>query len=182
RVTLQHHHAGIAAAVDPAAAGIGPVAGAAAGRLAGRLVTAGHVYLPGGAAHVVGRVAVGGRLRPLGIVVLVTILLVDLRDDAARLGLGLALPQHPGVLRPGPLLERREAEPRRRPILVLVVYRMASGQVAVRVGFVEVGPGFVGPGEVAVKADVVAEVPGNVRKRCQAVDRVAEVTAFVVAV
>ena len=59
RIALKHDHAVIAAAVDPAAAGVGPVAGAATGGFAGRLVAASHIDLPGGAAHVLGGSASG---------------------------------------------------------------------------------------------------------------------------
>src|SRR6516225_1917938 len=84
------------------------------------------------------------------------------------------------MLRPRPLLKRREAKPRRSAVLMLVVHRMVGGQMVIGVGFVQIRPGLVGPCEVAIEADVVAEVPGNVGKRTQAVGSVTEVATFIV--
>src|SRR5947208_2063650 len=138
RVAVEHDHAAVAAAVDPAAAGVGPVAGAAAGGFAGRLVAASHIDLPGGAAHVLGGSAVGVVLRPLGIVLFVAVFLIDLWNDAAGFLLLVALVEHPTMLRARPFLERREAEPFGRPILVPIVRGMIAGEVAIGIGFVEI--------------------------------------------
>ena len=54
RVTLQHGHSGVAAAVHPPAPGVRPYICAAAGGLSGRLIAASHDNLPSHAAQRVG--------------------------------------------------------------------------------------------------------------------------------
>ncbi len=69
--------------------------------------------------------------------ILVTILFVQLRYDSTRLGLLMALFQHPSMQRPIPTLKAGHAKPRGRPVLVLIMYGMAGGQMMVGVQTVE---------------------------------------------
>src|SRR5579864_1617766 len=113
RIAFEHDHAVVAPAVDPAAARVRPGAGTALGGLARSLIRARHRHLPRRAPIRVRGGAVRITWTPDRIVVLVAVLLVHLRDDAARCGLQAALVEHPLVQRTRPLLERSEPEPRR---------------------------------------------------------------------
>src|SRR5205085_5748177 len=104
-----------------------------------RLVATGHVNLPRGSPHAFGRGPVRIILCPARIMIFVAVLLVGLRDNAAGALLGRTLAQHPGVLRPRPFLKRRETEPRRRSVLMLVIDGMVGGQVMVDVAALEEG-------------------------------------------
>ena len=86
-VELEHGHGVVAAAVDPAAAGVGAPAGALVGAFAGGLVAAGEVDFPGDAGAGFGGAGRGFAVfaPALGVVVLVAVFLVDLGDDAAGL-------------------------------------------------------------------------------------------------
>src|SRR5262249_55124815 len=103
-VAFEHYHGVIAAAVDPAAAGVGPDIYAAARALARSAIGAGHSDFPSAAAQSVGRIGI--RLwRPVRIVIFVAIFFVGLRNDAAGLLLKLALLQHQCVLAARPILD-----------------------------------------------------------------------------
>src|SRR5262249_5390288 len=119
--------------------------------------------------------------RPKGVVVLVAIFLVRLRNDPPRPELNLPLLEHDLMLLAGPVLDGREAEPRRRAVLMFRFYRVAGGQVSVGVVFVDEGARLMRPLFVPVAVEVVAQVPGNVGEGAQPRQRVADVPPFVLA-
>ncbi len=116
------------------------------------------------------------------VVVLVAVLLIGLRNDAAGLLLQLARREHQVVLIAPPFLIRSEAEPGGSAILVVVAgCRMAGLEVLPGIALLNIDARFVGPFHVAVDVEVVAEIPGNVGERTEAVDGVADEAALVFA-
>ncbi len=159
---------------------IRPYVRAAARALAGGAVGPGHRDVPGDPPQRLRRVA-RRRGRPGRVVVLVPVLLVGLRNDATRPELDLALPEHEGVLGARPVLDRREPEPGRRPVLVLAVRGVAGGQVLVGVAIVEEGARLVRPLLVPEAVQIVAEVPGDVGERGEPGNGISQVPALVLA-
>ena len=96
--------------------------------------------------------------------ILVSVFLIRLRDNAAQPSLLLALAKHEGVLRSRPLLKGCEVEPIRRPVLVHVVDGMAGRQMPVRIQFLDKGPSGARPLVVPVSIEIITEVPGYVRE------------------
>src|SRR5260370_42057405 len=78
--------------------------------------------------------------------VFVTILLIDLGNEAASLGLLFPLVEHPLMQWPGPLLEGGHAEPIGGPILMFGVDRMAFGQMAIGGNAPQISGGGNNPG------------------------------------
>ena len=115
-VAEEHGHGIVATTVDPAPASIWPNIGAATRGLAGSLVSASHDDVPGNAAKRIRRFL--SWKSPERVVVFVTILLVGLRNDAARLPLEFAGLEHEGMLIAGPFLVGGETEPGGSTILV----------------------------------------------------------------
>src|ERR1700678_378485 len=95
--------------------------------------------------------------------VLVAVLLIGLRNDAAGFLLQFARRKHQVVLIASPLLIRSEAKPRGGAVLVIVtVCRMTGLEVLPGIALLNIHACFVRPLLVAVGVQVVAEVPGNV--------------------
>src|SRR6185437_7889878 len=90
-------------------------------------------------------------------------------NDAPGLFLLLAFIQHETVLRPGPFLKRREAEPTGSSILMDVIHRMAGGEMTIWVPLLDQRSRIVGPLIIAVAVEIVAQVPGDVREGSETV-------------
>ena len=125
---------------------------------------------------------VGSGKGPVRVVVLVAVLLIGLRNDAAGFLLQFARREHQVVLIARPFLIRSEAKPRGGAVLVVVALcRMAGLEVLPGIALLNIHARFVRPFLVAVDVEVVAEIPGNVGERAEAVDGVADEAAFVFA-
>ena len=178
RVSLEHGHGVVTSAVHPSATRIRPHIRSAPRGLARGLVSPGHHDFPGRSAQRIGGLG-SEPFGPQWVVVLVSIFLIRLRDDAAQALLLLSLGEHEGVLRSRPLLKGGEVEPVRRPVLMHVVDGMAGRQMPVRIPLLDQSPGGVRPPVVPVLIEIVAEVPGDVREGAESRNGIADESMLV---
>src|SRR5437868_6422011 len=96
--------------------------------------------------------------------VFVAVFFIRLGNDAAGSFLLLPLRQHKGVLFSRPLLKRRETEPWRAAILVRIIDGVAGSQMLVWIPLLEKCARRMSPALVAILVEVIAEIPGDIRK------------------
>src|SRR5262249_4041226 len=116
---------------------------------------------------------------PQRIVILVSVLLVCLRNDAAGFFLLLALLEHEGVLGSGPFLKGSKTKPGRAAILMFIVNGVAGGEVMVGVEADQPGSSQMSPDGIAIAVEIVSQVPGDIGKCGKTIHGVADEAALV---
>src|SRR5574341_2120097 len=81
--------------------------------------------------------------------------------------------------RPLPLLKARHSEPRRGPVLVTIVGRMASGQVMIGVQSMQEDASVVRPGIAPKAIQVITQVPCHIRVTREPRHRVANIAVLI---